>query len=79
MLTTRYAEINFLLYDIRKLRVKISKYHFYAIIKYYYRYEPDKEEVIINYYYTINRPTYSNLKKFLRDVKLIVLHRLNGM
>lgn len=79
MHTTRYAEMYFLFHDVKKLIAKLRTYYFYSLLKYYYRYESDKEEMINNYEYTVKYPSYSKLKNFLRVINIKLLHRVNGM
>ncbi len=77
--TTRYAEMYFLFHDARKLLAKLRTYYFYSLLKYYYRDDEDKEQMINHYEYTIKYPSYSNLKNFLRVININLLHRVNGM
>lgn len=72
---TRYAQMFFSLYDISKLKKKMNEYHFYSILDYYYRNE-NNSDIFDLYEHTITHPTYYNLKKFLRIIKVEVLRRL---
>lgn len=72
-----YAQIFFGLYNIRKLRKRIKEYHFYLLIDYYYRSDPDEMDRIITLHsITLENPSYSNLKKFVRELKIELIMRL---
>jgi DNA polymerase III delta prime subunit len=73
--TTRYAQMFFSLYDIPKLKKRMKEYHFYSLFDYYYRNE-DNNDIFNLYEHTITHPTYYNLKKFLRIIKIEILRRL---
>lgn len=75
MYTTRYAQMFFSLYDIRKLTRRIKEYHFLCILEYFYRNETNKD-IYDLYELVITHPTYYNLKIFLREVKIEILLRL---
>ena len=72
-----YAQIFFGLYNIRKLRKRIKEYHFYLLIDYYYRSDPDEMDRIISLLsITLENPSYSNLKQFARELKIELIMRL---
>lgn len=72
-----YAQIFFGLYNIRKVRERIKEYHFYLLIDYYYRSDPDEKDRIISLLsITLENPSYSNLKQFARELKIELIMRL---
>lgn len=72
-----YAQIFFGLYNIRKVRERIKEYHFYLLIDYYYRTDPDEKDRIISLLsITLENPSYSNLKQFARELKIELIMRL---
>lgn len=68
MYDTFYANIFFSLYDLRKLRKRLNEYHFYSIMEYYLRESPNFIDLNLKYKYTLEKPTYTNLKKFLKEL-----------
>jgi hypothetical protein len=72
---TRYAQMFFSLYNIPKLMKKMKEYHFYCILDYFYR-DEHNSDIFDLYEHTVTHPTYYNLKKFLRIIKVEVLLRL---
>ena len=72
-----YAQIFFGLYNIRKVRKRINEYHFYLLIDYYCRSDPDEKDRIISLLsITLENPSYSNLKQFTRELKIELIRRL---
>lgn len=68
MYDTFYANIFFSLYNLRKLRKRLNEYHFYSIMEYYLRESPNLIDLNFKYKYTLENPTYTNLKKFLKEL-----------
>ena len=68
MYDTFYANIFFSLYNLRKLRKRLNEYHFYSIMEYYLRESPNLIDLNLKYKYTLKNPTYTNLKKFLKNL-----------
>ena len=69
-----YANVFFSLYNIRKLRKTLNEYYFLSLINYFYRSSEQRESILCLYNKTLEKPTYSNLKIFLKrlPVKLIL-------
>lgn len=74
MLECYYANIFFSLYNIRKLRKTLNEYYFFSLIDYFYRSSDQRESILCLYNKTLEKPTYTNLKIFLKrlPVKLIL-------
>ena len=74
MLDSYYANIFFSLYNIRKLRKTLNEYYFFSLIDYFYRSSDQRESILCLYNKTLEKPTYTNLKIFLKrlPVKLIL-------
>jgi hypothetical protein len=83
MYTTRYLEIFFVSYNVKQLIKRLREYHFYARMDYYYRcdetekerYE-EKSNIFKLYKYTLDNLSYSNLKIFLKQITIPLLHKL---
>jgi hypothetical protein len=69
-----YANVFFSLYNIRKLRKTLNEYYFLSLINYFYRSSEQRESILCLYNKTLEKPTYTNLKIFLKrlPVKLIL-------
>lgn len=76
MYTSNYVNIFFSLYNISRLRKKMKEYHFYCTMDYFYRNDISKNNIFDLYYYTLTYPTYTNLKKFLKEIKMELKLRL---
>ena len=83
MYTTKYLEVFFVSYNVKQLIQRLNEYHFYARMDYFYRCDDSEGERYIErtnifklYRYTIERPSYSNLKIFLKQITIPLLHRL---
>lgn len=83
MYTTRYLEIFFVSYDIEQLIKRLREYHFYARMDYYYRCDEIEKErykertnIFKLYRYTLDNLSYSNLKIFLKQITIPLLHKL---
>lgn len=74
MLECYYANVFFSLYNIRKLRKTLNEYYFLSLINYFYRSSDERESILCLYNKTLENPTYTNLKIFLKrlPVKLIL-------
>ena len=70
-----YANIFFSLYNLRKLRKTLNEYHFYSIMQYYLKGSPKLNDLNLKYKYTLENPTYTNLKKFLSELPTILIVR----
>jgi hypothetical protein len=79
MLECYYANVFFSLYNIKKLRKTLNEYYFLSLINYFYRSSEQRESILCLYNKTLEKPTYTNLKIFLKrlPVKLILILRLN--
>ena len=83
MYTTKYLEVFFVSYNIKQLIQRLNEYHFYARMDYFYSCdESDRERYIERtnifklYRYTIDHPSYYNLKIFLKEITIPLLHLL---
>lgn len=83
MYTTKYLEVFFVSYNIKQLIKQLREYHFYARMDYYYRCdetEKERYEERINifklYRNTLDNLSYSNLKIFLKQITIPLLHKL---
>lgn len=76
MLECYYGNVFFSLYNIKKLRKSLNEYHFYCILDYYYRdYSQELESILCLYHKTLVKPTYTNLKFFLKKLPIKVILR----
>ena len=75
MYTAFYSNIFFCLYNLKKNRKKFEEYHYFCILKYFYK-DEDFTEISELYNYTLNNYSYTNLKIFLRKLKINCILRL---
>jgi hypothetical protein len=83
MCSTKYLEIFFVSYNVKRLIKRLREYHFYARMDYFYRCDESEKEGYIQrnnilklYRYTLENHSYSNLKIFLKEIIIPLLHLL---
>jgi hypothetical protein len=76
MYNAYFSNIFFNLYNLKKLKKFLKEYHFYSLLKYFFKNSSNETEILELYQLTINNMTYSNLKKFLKKLPVKLLLRM---